>query len=39
MKCLYCKKLGHMIKDCKVRIANERKGERRKAQGNVIFHK
>jgi hypothetical protein len=25
--------------DCRVRIANERKSERREAQGNVLFHK
>jgi hypothetical protein len=28
-----------MIMDCRVRIANERKSERRETQGNVLFHK
>lgn len=39
LKCFYCKKLGHMVKDCRIKIVNERKVKGREAQGNVISQK
>ena len=27
MKCFYCQKIGHMKKDCRKRIANEKSGK------------
>ncbi len=39
LKCFYCKKLGHMVKDCRVKIVDERKVKGREAQGNVMSQK
>jgi hypothetical protein len=36
MKCFFCKKLGHHIKDCKARIAKDSRNSKR--QTNVVIN-
>ncbi len=40
IKCFYCKKSGHMIKDCKIKIANEKQNkESKESQSNITTKK
>ncbi len=40
IKCFYCKKLGHMLKDCKKRIVNEKiNKQNKKSDSNIVTKK